>query len=74
MARVTALYGAGGEGKTTLAQVLATVSALALDGAARWLGLQVRRCNSLLVFCEDDLDEMHCRQAEINSALRLQFP
>jgi RecA-family ATPase len=27
----------------------------------------VRQCNSLLVFCEDDLDEMHRRQAEINA-------
>jgi RecA-family ATPase len=60
--RVTALYGSGGEGKTILAQMLAT--ACAID--ALWLGLRVRRCNSLLLFCEDDLDEMHRRQDDIN--------
>jgi AAA domain len=59
MARASSLYGDGGEGKTLLAQMLAT--ACALDGA-KWLGLTVRRCNSLLVFCEDDLDEMFRRQ------------
>jgi RecA-family ATPase len=31
-----------------------------------WLGLPVRRCRSILHFCEDDLDEMHARQDEIN--------
>jgi RecA-family ATPase len=63
LGRVTALYGAGGEGKTILAQMLAT--ACAIDDA-RWLGLPVQRCKSLLLFCEDDLDEMHRRQNDIN--------
>jgi RecA-family ATPase len=62
LARVTALYGAGGEGKTILAQMLATACAI----GAQWLGLSVRRCNSLLLFCEDDRDEMHRRQEDIN--------
>jgi RecA-family ATPase len=62
MARATSLYGAGGEGKTLLAQMLAT--SCAID--ALWLGLRVRRCNSVLYFCEDDLDEMHRRQEDIN--------
>ena len=62
MARVTALYGAGGEGKTLLGQMLATACAI----GGKWLGLPVRRCNSLLLFCEDDLDEMHRRQDAIN--------
>jgi RecA-family ATPase len=62
MLRATALYGAGGEGKTILAQMLATACAIGKD----WLGLPVRRCNSLLFFCEDDLDEMHRRQEDIN--------
>ena len=62
MGRVTALYGAGGEGKTILGQMLATAAAI----DALWLGQQVRRCNSLLLFCEDDLDEMHRRQDDIN--------
>jgi RecA-family ATPase len=63
MFRATSLYSAGGEGKTLLGQMLAT--ACATD--ARWLGLHVHRCNSLLVFCEDDQDEMHRRQADINA-------
>jgi RecA-family ATPase len=62
MARATSLYGAGGEGKTLLAQMLATACAI----GAKWLGLPTRRCNSLLFFCEDDLDEMHRRQEDIN--------
>jgi RecA-family ATPase len=61
--RVTALYGAGGEGKTLLAQMLATACAI----GAPWLGQHARRCNSLLIFCEDDCDEMHRRQADINA-------
>jgi RecA-family ATPase len=63
MVRVTGLYGSGGEGKTTIVQQLAT--ALAIGTA--WLGLPVRQCNSLLLFCEDDLDEMHRRQEAINA-------
>jgi RecA-family ATPase len=62
MERVTALYGSGGEGKTVLAQTLATACAI----GAQWLGLSVRRCNSLLLYCEDDVDEMHRRQNDIN--------
>jgi RecA-family ATPase len=60
--RVTALCGAGGEGKTILGQMLATACAV----GALWLGQSVLRCNSLLLFCEDDLDEMHRRQDDIN--------
>jgi RecA-family ATPase len=62
LSRVTALYGPGGEGKTLLAQMLATAAAI----GAIWLGLPVLRCKSLLQFCEDDLDEMHRRQDAIN--------
>ncbi len=62
LARATALYGAGGEGKTLLAQMLATACAI----GDKWLGLPVLRCNSLLQFCEDDLDEMQRRQEDIN--------
>ena len=64
MAGATSLYGAGGEGKTLVAQMLAT--ACSLDGV-KWLGLPVRKCNTLLLFCEDDRDEMHRRQADINN-------
>jgi RecA-family ATPase len=62
LARATSIYGAGGEGKTLLGQMLATCCAI----GAKWLGLPVRRCNSLLLYCEDDLDEMHRRQEDIN--------
>jgi len=62
MARATGLYGAGGEGKTLLAQMLATACAI----GALWLGLPVRQCRSLLMCCEDDQDEMWRRQEDIN--------
>ncbi len=62
MKRVTGLYGIGGAGKTLLMQMLATAAEIGKP----WLGLPVRRCRSLLHFCEDDLDEMHARQADIN--------
>jgi RecA-family ATPase len=65
LARVTGLYGSGGEGKTTIAQQLATAAALS-DPDVKWFGLPVRRCSSLLFFCEDDLDEMWRRQQAIN--------
>jgi len=70
MLRVTALYGAGGEGKTLLGQMLATSAAI----AAPWLGLPVQRCKSLLLFCEDDQEEMHRRQADINAYLGAASP
>jgi RecA-family ATPase len=69
MWRATALYGSGGEGKTIVAQILATAGAL----GKFWLGLPVLRCNSLLFFCEDDLDEMHRRQEDINSHFGCSF-
>jgi RecA-family ATPase len=69
MVRATSLYGAGGEGKTLLAQMLATSCAI----GALWLGLRVRKCNSILQFCEDDLDEMHRRQEDINNHLGCTF-
>ncbi len=69
LGRATGLYGAPGEGKTLLAQMLATACAI----GALWLGLPVRRCNSLLMFCEDDLDEMHRRQEDINRAYGCTF-
>jgi RecA-family ATPase len=63
LARATALYGAGGEGKTLLAQMLATACAI----GQHWLGLQTLRSNSVLHFCEDDAAEMHRRQEQINA-------
>jgi RecA-family ATPase len=61
--RITALYGAPGEGKSTIAQMLATACAI---GKPIFPGYPVRQCNSLLHFCEDDLDDMHIRQEAIN--------
>jgi RecA-family ATPase len=69
MARATALYGAGGEGKTLLAQMLATACAIGAD----WLGLTALRCRSLLMFCEDDPEEMQRRQEDINAAFGCSF-
>jgi RecA-family ATPase len=63
MNRVTGFYGLGGEGKTTIGQQLATACALS---DAKWLGLPVRHCRSLLWFCEDDMEEMWRRQDDIN--------
>lgn len=65
----TALYGDGGVGKTLLAQMLATSAA---TGRA-WLGLEVRRCRALGIFCEDDDAELHRRQADINAAMGVGF-
>jgi RecA-family ATPase len=61
--RITALYGAPGEGKSTVAQMMATACAI---GGEVFPGYPVRQCNSILHFCEDDLDDMHIRQEAIN--------
>lgn len=66
---VTALYGDGGTGKSLLAQQLMT--ACATDGL--FLGQDVSKCRVFGVFCEDDNDELHRRQASINNALGLSF-
>lgn len=66
---VTALYGDGGTGKSLLAQQLMT--ACATNGL--FLGQDVSRCRALGVFCEDDNDELHRRQASINNALGISF-
>jgi hypothetical protein len=66
--RATGLYGAGGIGKTTLMQMLCTSAALdpAKFRDINWLGLPVRQCRSILLFCEDDADEMQrARQRSI---------
>jgi RecA-family ATPase len=59
---VTALYGPGGTGKSLLVQQLITTAAI----GGRWLGMPVTPVRSLAVFCEDDDDELHRRQAAIN--------
>jgi len=66
---VTALYGDGGTGKSLLAQQLLTSVATGTP----FLGLPVRQCKVLGVFCEDDEDELHRRQAAINAQYGVEF-
>jgi RecA-family ATPase len=68
-ARVTGLYGPGGQGKTTLLQQLMTASALIQP----WIGQRVFAAKSFGVFCEDDEEEMHRRQAAINALYQCRF-
>jgi RecA-family ATPase len=58
---VTADYGDGGTGKTLLAQQLQTSCATGFE----WCGMQVTRCRSIGLYCEDSEDELHRRQADI---------
>jgi archaellum biogenesis ATPase FlaH len=60
--RVTGLYGAGGEGKTLLAQQLMTAAAINKP----WIGQPVERMCTVGLFCEDDEEEMRIRQHDIN--------
>jgi RecA-family ATPase len=62
---VTGLYGPGGIGKSLLALQLLTATAV----ERLWLGMAVEPVRSLGVFCEDDDDELHRRQADINREL-----
>jgi hypothetical protein len=66
---VTMLGGDGGVGKSLLVQQLVTACACGLP----WLGLPVRRCRALGIFCEDSGDELHRRQARINAAYGIDF-
>lgn len=66
---VTGLYGDGGLGKSLLAQQLQT--AMGLHQA--WLALPVEPGASLGVYCEDSLDELWRRQADINQEYTVDF-
>lgn len=66
---VTALYGDGGTGKSLLAQQLMTCCGAGLP----FLGFDVMRCRALGIFCEDDRDELHRRQAATNAAVGVEF-
>ena len=66
---VTMLGGDGGLGKSLLAQQLLTACA---TGAA-WLARETMPCRALGVFCEDDADELHRRQANINRHYGIDF-
>ncbi len=65
---VTMLNGDGGVGKSLLAQQLAT----AMATANPFLGIAPHAdpVPSLSLFCEDDFDELHFRQARINAHYR----
>ena len=66
---VTMLGGDGGLGKSLLAQQLLTCTAISKP----WLGLPTQACRAIGVFCEDDRDELHIRQAAINEHYGCQF-
>jgi hypothetical protein len=66
---VTGLYGPSGTGKTLIAQQLMTAAAT----KNHWVGLQTTPLRSLAVFCEDDDDELHRRQADINQFYDIDF-
>jgi RecA-family ATPase len=57
------LSGDGGLGKSLLMQQLLTAAAIGKG----WLGLPTEQCNTIGIFCEDDRDELHRRQAKINA-------
>lgn len=67
---VTALYGDGGTGKSLLAQTLMTACATGRP----FLGLDTTGCAAFGIFCEDEADELHRRQADINLALGVDWP
>lgn len=64
MANVTQLSGDGGLGKSLLTLQLAVCCAL----QQQWCGFQVSPCRSLLVYCEDDPDEIMRRLYEVTMA------
>src|SRR5579872_467845 len=66
---VTGLYGDGGLGKTLLAQQLLTSAALGRP----WIGQYTERVKALGLFCEDSADELHRRQADINTLYNCSF-
>ncbi len=59
---VAMLSGDGGLGKSLLMQQLCTAAALGKP----WLGLATQKVKTFAMFCEDDEDELHRRQARIN--------
>ncbi|MGZ5988749.1 MAG: AAA family ATPase, partial [Rhizomicrobium sp.] len=64
---VTLLTGAGGVGKTLLAQQLAT----AVSQGLPFLGRKTQACKVMLFLCEDSEDELQLRQRDINNSMGL---
>lgn len=60
---VTSVYAPGGTGKSLLLQQLATCRALGVD----FLGLKTKKGRTLVLACEDQIDEIWRRQEAINS-------
>lgn len=63
------LGGDGGVGKSLLSQMLLTAAAIGKP----WLGFPIATVKCLGVFCEDDEDELHIRQAAINRHFNCEF-
>lgn len=59
---VSGIYGDGGIGKTLAIQQLQTCMALGIN----WFGIATQPLRTLAIYCEDHLDELHRRQADIN--------
>jgi RecA-family ATPase len=66
-AEVTLLTGAGGVGKTLLAQQMCT----SISAGLPFLGAETTQERTLLFLCEDDENELNRRQRDINAALCL---
>lgn len=66
---VTLLSGDGGTGKSLLSMQLATCSALGLP----FMGIELARRKVLYLAAEDDLEELHRRQADINAGYGIDF-
>ncbi|WP_081494784.1 AAA family ATPase [Bradyrhizobium liaoningense] len=64
---VTLLTGAGGVGKTLLAQQAATCISQGLP----FLGRKTQQCKVMLFLCEDSEDELQLRQRDINLSMGL---
>ncbi len=60
---VTSVYAPGGTGKSLLLQQLATCRALGVD----FLGLKTKKGRTLVLACEDQIEEVWRRQEAINS-------
>lgn len=63
--QATLLTGAGAAGKSLLEQLKCTCIGMGLP----FLGVEVERCPTLYITCEDDGDELHRRQAAICAGL-----